>query len=557
VKGLDLSKLKKVSSDRNTTIFSHDDGHQVKIAHSGLSSKFREALDKIPLHKAQGGPIQKFPDGGSVQSTDNDTDTSTGTDQPPVVVNVGTQGQQPQVQQPAPQPPQAAQQPMPQQGGSINNNGMDITPVNPGDADEQPQSPQPDQSAGGSQSDDSSPQAPDGTQPPVGAPNQRPLTEQQAEDQQGYKPPVSQELQQEADAWNQDLHNGHISPDTYGSMFAKSDTLGKIGMIFGLAAGAPSLLLHGRLFQMYQNAIDNDLKAQQQSKENAQNYLRLNQQDLMNKANVRATNVETDTKSLALAHMQMNWAALHKITQIANGMPDNSMTQAQAQQILPMLAQATANSNYSIADNAQAQLGYRQMLMGDSAGAEPEQQFQKLQRARQLMGGPAADMSKFDTERHIPNIPGQASQPIPQENRDRLTAMNQLDAKGKDLLNFVEQHKGTLNPQTRAVAQQKIEEMKNFYNDSIKGGALTQGRLGWYDEQFAKNPTDILPQIMGSTAKLKEMVNSNANRRDIELKALGFPIKQQSQQGGSGEIRYDSQGNAWKLGPSGKPVKVQ
>ena len=54
MKGLDLSKLKKVSSDKDSTTFSHADGHSVKVAHSGLSPKMRKEMEAIPIHAAEG-----------------------------------------------------------------------------------------------------------------------------------------------------------------------------------------------------------------------------------------------------------------------------------------------------------------------------------------------------------------------------------------------------------------------------------------------------------------------------------------------------------------------
>ncbi len=115
-----------------------------------------------------------------------------------------------------------------------------------------------------------------------------------------------------------------------------------------------------------------------------------------------------------------------------------------------------------------------------------------------------------------------ADRPIPQDVRQTLNAQEVLDQKGKDILGYIKQNSGTWNPKKLSVASQKVEEMKNFYNDSIHGGALTEGRLGWYDEQFKKSPTDRLAQFMGNTAKLQEMVSSNDARKNITLGSYGL-----------------------------------
>ncbi len=60
---LDLSKFKKIASDKNTTTLQHPAGHTIKIAHNALSPKLRGQLHAMP----------HFDDGGSVTP---DTPTS-------------------------------------------------------------------------------------------------------------------------------------------------------------------------------------------------------------------------------------------------------------------------------------------------------------------------------------------------------------------------------------------------------------------------------------------------------------------------------------------------
>lgn len=45
---LDFKRLKKLHSDESCTVFQHEDGHEIKIAHSGLSKKMKTQLDEIP-----------------------------------------------------------------------------------------------------------------------------------------------------------------------------------------------------------------------------------------------------------------------------------------------------------------------------------------------------------------------------------------------------------------------------------------------------------------------------------------------------------------------------
>jgi hypothetical protein len=74
MKGLDLKRLKKVSSDDKTTIFRHGNGHEIKIAHHGLSPKMLEELNKIPLHEMS--------EGGSIESKKQRIDLERGVNKP-------------------------------------------------------------------------------------------------------------------------------------------------------------------------------------------------------------------------------------------------------------------------------------------------------------------------------------------------------------------------------------------------------------------------------------------------------------------------------------------
>lgn len=70
---MDLSKFKKVASDKHTSTFRHYAGHEIKIAHNKLSSKLRDQLGKLPIQKTK---TQKFDDGGVTKPTELDEMTS-------------------------------------------------------------------------------------------------------------------------------------------------------------------------------------------------------------------------------------------------------------------------------------------------------------------------------------------------------------------------------------------------------------------------------------------------------------------------------------------------
>lgn len=55
--GMDLSKFKRISGDDKTSTLRHPRGHEIKIAHSGLTPKMRDHLNSMPIHLAEGDEI--------------------------------------------------------------------------------------------------------------------------------------------------------------------------------------------------------------------------------------------------------------------------------------------------------------------------------------------------------------------------------------------------------------------------------------------------------------------------------------------------------------------
>lgn len=209
--GLDLSRFKKISSDKKTSTLRHTNGHEMKVAHSGLSPKMREHIEGMPVHLAGGGdPVAMDPE--SPEEVPDDTPSA---DVPPKPDNVPL-------------------------AGSVDVNGA---------APEPPEQ------------------------------------------------PTSDDLDNEDKLYADDMKRGHIKPETYQSLFAKKDTLGKIGTLFGLVVGgAGAGLTHqpNAVLGMMQKELENDLEAQKTSNANAQNWLRLSQAHRLQKAQVRQMGTQNE-----------------------------------------------------------------------------------------------------------------------------------------------------------------------------------------------------------------------------------------------------------------------
>lgn len=71
MKGLNLSKFKKMKEDARSATMIHQDGHQLVISKGGLSAIHRKQLENLPIYEAKGGQVQHYDEGsGDVEALD-------------------------------------------------------------------------------------------------------------------------------------------------------------------------------------------------------------------------------------------------------------------------------------------------------------------------------------------------------------------------------------------------------------------------------------------------------------------------------------------------------
>lgn len=216
----------------------------------------------------------------------------------------------------------------------------------------------------------------------------------QSFDLQGPTTPqeTRQYLAKESADWANDLQNQHITPKTYNSLFENQDTLGKVSTIFSLIAGGMGAGLTGGPntgLQMMDNVIKNDLQAQMQSKQNAQNFIRLNQEHQLQQVQQGLYGAQTDlAKNQAamfgtqLGNIQMNQVVLHHLSQqvqqaasAANADPTNSQKAQQAQQMqqaFGIISQGMNNENSSVADRAAGMMSLINSANPQAAAAQQQ-----------------------------------------------------------------------------------------------------------------------------------------------------------------------------------------
>ena len=345
----------------------------------------------------------------------------------------------------------------------------------------------------------------------------------------------------ESDAWKQDLMNGHIEPLTYKGLFAKKSTPEKIGTLFGLLlSGAGSGLAHqpNMVLGMMNQEIQNDLQAQQHSKENALNYLRVAQAHEANKANIGQTNALANTSAIANSKARMDWSNFHQIVTDTQKMPEPTPKQAadkqRAMQALAYMNDEIQKGHVSMFDKLASAQAAAQVVGGGLSGQanQSEAAFQQRQKMLQsgMMGPKGQEISKMETARHLPGVAGAASRDVSSQDAEKFNGYKTLDNQLQDLKNAVNQYsnlRGNVDPKVIGPMAVKAHEAAALYNKTLDGLGMTEGRMGWLENQIPSDPQKFMERLKGSKEKLEEVANNNNMRKNTMLNNYGFPAQTQ------------------------------
>lgn len=524
---MDLKHFKKVDEDDNCTTLRHYAGHELKVAHRKLSSKMREKLQALPM--AKGGKVDKQPMGKEATAKIQDDtkkvrslkdqmvkDLQVSDDKPrkkyamgeevdqdPVVAPGAAQAMSPEAPQ-EPMPADAAEATAPQEAAA--------PPV----SEQMNPTPQPDVATG--------------EYPPPQA------SSSQVGADSVYQNTLSH-LNDETKAMEHDFADGHIKPMTYKDLYGKKDTSGKIGTLFGLlVAGAGSGLTHqtNAVMDMMDKEIDRDMKAQQESQGNKQNFLKIAQQNEMNKAGVNKLNAETSATAFAKATAAHSMATFHDLVERTNAMPEG-MAKENAKKVLAQVYTGMqgkiANANDAAAGAAaQAQLLYGSPSGGNAGGGEDS--FQQRQKGLLIQGGEKGrEISDYETSRHVPGIPGQASKPLTEADRSKITDGKQFGEKLKRFQEWTKSHSGDLNPSDMKTGQVMAAELQGAYRAATNGGVYKEGEQNFISKIIDSNPTKFFNSIRVSP-QLEALSKEHEHRMGTILNSYGFKAPASSSGGG-------------------------
>jgi len=187
---------------------------------------------------------------------------------------------------------------------------------------------------------------------------------------------LAQQELEEDHKYAADLDAGHITPQTYQSMFNNQDTVGKIGTLFGLmASGMGSGLTHqpNAVLQMMDNTINRDIDAQKTSAHNKMTHWGMNYQHALMQAQAAGMDANTAyTKELAKSaadtrtKMQADRNVLKILSDQIKNMPEGPEKQQKAN-TLAYLIQKTDPAHVGMAQQADS---YNQVI-NDKYGITP------------------------------------------------------------------------------------------------------------------------------------------------------------------------------------------
>lgn len=495
----DFSKFKKISTDKQSTVLKHKDGHTLKIAHGKLSPKLKSELDKLPIHSfAEGGGVSKMPTDEFSQSM---------TDQPPEYKDElsdlpkMTPGEE-QIQSNVEDLKKTyygmddeslkrlAQDKALKEAeiNSASQNAEQETLAKTQQEDEAynakaqkyglPLRGQPPQSVvqgpSPAQASPAVAEVPAQTQqiapavstPVTGAPPtqvaelpaQQPAVSGVQKFQQ-TKQSINQALNDEDAAWEHDLRNGHITPETYQSLYNKQDTLGKVGTMFGLLlSGVGGQNGSNAVLQMMDNEIKRDMEAKTTSKTNAYNANLLHQNAPLVAAQAHMTEEQAKTFNQTRdynAKMQTTFQDLVNKSNALPPGPQKDANDAALGYLYSGIKDKIYNNNAALAGS----VAFMKMLNPQGAAGDivdPEQQFQQKQRARLMLGPAGETVNKYETERHVPGFSRQSSNPIDHNKAEELKKYAEYDEQLKRLVDWTKENHAIVpwNPANKAKIDQ-------------------------------------------------------------------------------------------------------
>ena len=338
---------------------------------------------------------------------------------------------------------------------------------------------------------------------------------------------------QEQEGLKNDFAMGHIHPETMSSLYAKKDTAGKIGTIFGmLVSGAGSGLSHqpNALMAMMQKQIDNDFAAQQNSNVNAQNFYKLHMANELNKAQIKNTEADIALKQAdlknkpleaelkrslaalnfetahatgqATAYTATNWTAFEKAMDAYNKMPEGQLKQDTAAKLL-FMQKSLEQANLPITAKMIAVGGATdafKKIMSDLPKEDAGTVAKTIAAVR--IGAP--EVGNLFASQWEPNMDSFAGVNIDQY-RPQINSMVTKARLNQGLMNYINKNSPTLNPAEINYARSLVAGLP----------PAEQAMIGTDPLVFLKD--------LRTGPTMRGIIDKDNSALDQQLKTLGWP----------------------------------
>lgn len=553
---MNLKGFKKVSEDDSKAVLENDSGHAFTIAKKALKKEHLQRLKELPLHAAKGDvvedPTQDLADeGANASSVDGPVKKYAGSTKPRGNF-MSEDAKHSIIDRMIENPNVPAKELLAQE---LKNRGprADKAPAQPAPVSLAPQEapppvvpeaqPAPMLAEAQPQSD----AAPIGVeaQPVSGGEQTFQNTRQDVFEQHAA------EFGQEAAMFDQDMRSGHITPKTIQSLYDDQNVVGKIGTLFGLlVSGAGSGLAHqpNMVLEMMNKEIDRDLDAQKQSKTNAQNFMRLNMENELNKSNV-SLNQAQRMGILADIQLKADTHAKNQAILGALGIMRNT-----TDKLPPGPQKSQAMQTYAGVEQAAT----AQILHNNQEAAFRAQQM-NLRKLEMLGVSGSGSMASANEERHVPGI-GDSSIPVPGNVREELVSHQKLQDAAEDLFDYTKNHT-TLIPGTPAynVGEEKAETLRQMIREGMLGTVFRESEKPLLEKFVPNNPGGFLKAFQAQP-KIKALLESNILQGNALKSAYGLPTEQTKKS--KKEDRKEPEtviynGKRYRRGPDGKAIEVK
>jgi hypothetical protein len=207
-------------------------------------------------------------------------------------------------------------------------------------------------------------------------------------------------------------------------------------------------------------------------------------------------------------------------------------------QQLALVSQGVDAENYNLSDVAASKAAMFNMMMGQSAGGNSDEQaFQNRTRGMRMMG--MEPMAKDMESKHYPGV-GQASVPLSGEDRAFLQSGQGFQNSLDNFIKWTGQHSGSLNPATIREGRTMAADLQGQYRQATHGGVYKEGEQNFISKLIDEDPTKFFNSIR-VLPQLKAISEDNQRRLQSYQKGLGFPSAQsngtQSGSSSQGETR--------------------